>query len=185
MGSFEDIAGKKGPLQLVVLFGGLRCLGTVPQLSRYANGSTKRYFVSVLHIWPENGVDINPGLLSAASEGHEAVVSALLAAGADNNAARQDRATPLYIAAEKGHEAVVSALLASGADKNAALQTGATPLAVAARNGHAAVVSALLTAGADKNAATRDGWTPLSVATHKGFEAVVSALRAAGARTVD
>ena len=79
--SFEDIIGN-GQLQLVVLFGGLRCLGTVPQLSRYANGSTKRYFVSVLHICRENGVDINPGLFSAAREGHEAVVSALLAAGA-------------------------------------------------------------------------------------------------------
>ena len=103
MGSFEDITGKKGPLQLVVLFGGLRCLGTVPQLSRYANGSTKRYFVSVLHICRENGVDINLGLLFAAREGHEAVVSALLAAGADKNAALQDGATPVFLAAQKGH----------------------------------------------------------------------------------
>ena len=100
---FEDIT-EQGPLQLVVLFGGLRCLGTVPQLSRYANGSTKRYFVSVLHICRENGVDINPGLLSAAREGHEAVVSALLAAGADKNAARQDGSTPLLIAVQNGHE---------------------------------------------------------------------------------
>ena len=66
MGSFEDITGKKGPLQLVVLFGGLRCLGTVPQLSRYANGSTKRYFISVLHICQENGVDINERVVQAA-----------------------------------------------------------------------------------------------------------------------
>ena len=149
MGSFEDITGKD-QLQLVVLFGGLRCLGTVPQLSRYANGSTRRYFVSVLHICRENGVDINPGLLSAASGGHEAVVSALLAAGADKNAVRQDGATPLCAAAWFGHKAVVSALLAAGAEKNAQAQDGATPLILAARNGHAAVVSVLSAAGAKK-----------------------------------
>ena len=114
MGSFEDIT-EQGPLPFVVLFGGLRCLGTVPQLSRFANGSTKRCLVSVLRICRENGVDINPGVLSAAREGHEAVVSALLAAGVDKNAARQDGTTPLFIAAENGHEAVVSALLAAGA----------------------------------------------------------------------
>ena len=112
--SFEDIIGS-GQLQLVVLFGGLRCLGTVPQLSRYASVSTKRDFVSVLRICRENGVDINSGLFSAAREGHEAVVSALLAAGADKNAALQNGVTPLFIAIQKGHEPVVSALVEAGA----------------------------------------------------------------------
>ena len=117
-------------------------------MSRYANGSTKRYFLPVLHICRENGVDINLGLLFAAREGHEAVVSALLSAGADKNAVRQNGAAPLYIAAENGHEAVVSALLAAGADKNAAMHDGRTPLFAAAEKGHVAVVSALLAAGA-------------------------------------
>ena len=29
MGGFEDLTEKKGPLQLVVLYGGLRCAGTL------------------------------------------------------------------------------------------------------------------------------------------------------------
>ena len=56
--------------------------------------------------WPQ----IRFALYIAAQKGHEAVVSALIAAGADKNAAKRNGATPLYIAAEKGHEAVVSAL---------------------------------------------------------------------------
>merc|ERR1712182_58484 len=61
-------------------------------------------------------------LLIAARNGHEAVVSALIGAGADKNAARQDGATPLLVAAQDGHEAVVYALVGAGADKNAARQ---------------------------------------------------------------
>ena len=56
--------------------------------------------------WPQ----IRFALYIAAQKGHEAVVSALIAAGADKNAAKRNGATPLYIAAEKGHEAVVAAL---------------------------------------------------------------------------
>ena len=42
-------------------------------------------------------------LFVAAQKGHESVVAALLAAGADKNAARQNGATPLHFAAENGH----------------------------------------------------------------------------------
>ena len=89
----------------------------------------------------------------AAENGYEAVVSALLPAGADKNASNTNGATPLFVASEKGHAAVVSALLAAGADKKASNANGATPLFVASENGHEAVVSALLAVGAEKNEA--------------------------------
>ncbi len=60
------------------------------------------------------------------------IVSGLVAAGADLNAARQDGATPLYIAAQEGHGEIVSDLVAAGVDLNAARQDGATPLYIAA-----------------------------------------------------
>ena len=56
----------------------------------------------------------------AAENGYEAVVSALLPAGADKKASNANGATPLFVASENGHEAVVSALLAVGAEKNEA-----------------------------------------------------------------
>ena len=82
MGSLVDLTAKKGQLQLVVLFGGLRCAGTVALLSRCANSSIKRYLVPVLETCRENGVDIDRTLLSVTQDGREAVVSLLLAAGA-------------------------------------------------------------------------------------------------------
>ena len=88
------------------------------QLSRYANGSFKRCFVPVVQNLRENGVDINPALISAARK-----VDFLRAAGADKNMAGQHSRTLLFLAASEGHEAVVFALLAAGADKNRASQT--------------------------------------------------------------
>ena len=50
----------------------------------------------------------------AAQEGHGEIVSGLVAAGADVNAARQDGSTPLYIAAQNGCFDAVLALLIGG-----------------------------------------------------------------------
>ena len=68
----------------------------------------------------------------AAWNGHEAVVKALIEAGADVNKARDDGWTPLYTAASNGHEAVVKALIEAGADVNKADNDGKTPLYMAA-----------------------------------------------------
>ena len=57
---------------------------------------------------------------AGAREGHEAIVRALMEAGADVNKPWDDGATPLYIAAQKGHEAIVRALIELGADVNKA-----------------------------------------------------------------
>eukprot|EP00639_Heterosigma_akashiwo_P018077 CAMPEP_0206386736 /NCGR_PEP_ID=MMETSP0294-20121207/16134_1 /ASSEMBLY_ACC=CAM_ASM_000327 /TAXON_ID=39354 /ORGANISM="Heterosigma akashiwo, Strain CCMP2393" /LENGTH=501 /DNA_ID=CAMNT_0053837867 /DNA_START=146 /DNA_END=1652 /DNA_ORIENTATION=+ len=79
----------------------------------------------------------------AASYGHEAVVTALLATGADPMAKDGwGGDTTAAMAANNGHAAVATALLAAGADP-AAKSWGATPLDFAANKGHGAVVAAL------------------------------------------
>ena len=161
--SLEDVkALLKGPFRGVVQFGGLHCAGTLALLSRTANSSMKENLTDFLFTLKER-VDIDRALFPAARDGVDAMVSALVAAGADKNMVFnvQTGVTPLLIAAHSGHEAVVSALVGAGADKNAARQDGATPLFVATQNGHEAVVSALVGADADKNAAMQDGVTPL------------------------
>lgn len=65
-----------------------------------------------------------------------AVVQALLASGAQTEAAPVSGAIPLYAAAHNGHTEIVQALLASGAQTEAARDSGETPLYVAAQNGH-------------------------------------------------
>ena len=56
-------------------------------------------------------------LYVAAGNGHDAVVRALLDAGADKDLAMNDGATPLMFAAQNGHVTVARALLDAGADK--------------------------------------------------------------------
>ena len=90
MVSLEDIkALLKGPFRVVVQFGGLPCAGTLALLSRDANCSMKENLTSLLSILRETEIDIDRPLLSAARYGFDAVVSALVAAGANKNAATQ------------------------------------------------------------------------------------------------
>ena len=86
-------------------------------------------------------------LCVAAMNGHVTLVDALLRAGADKDAARDDGATPLYTAAQNGHGNVVDALLRAGVDKDKRHCTGASPLFVAAQGGKCDVVEMLLRAG--------------------------------------
>lgn len=134
-------------------------------------------------------IDLNEGLnitydekqtlLEVASQrGHNAVVEALLAAGAsvDESVGLQ---TPLFLATENGHETVVKTLLAAGADVEAA-NRGTTPLQVASRRGADGIVKRLLDAGANA-----DGWstgvTPLVYAAENGHNTIVEQLLVAGA----
>ena len=83
-------------------------------------------------------------LYIAAAKGHDAVVRALLDAGAEKDHATNNiGATSLCIAAERGRDAVVRALLDAGADKNHVTNHGFTPLLIAAQEGHTAIVAML------------------------------------------
>ena len=93
-------------------------------------------------------------LFTAAQKGHEAVVRALIEAGADINKA-DDGATPLFMAAQDGHDTVVRLLIEAGVDVNKAKDIGATPFYATSQVGyetivrdHAAVVQILRDAGA-------------------------------------
>ena len=105
-------------------------------------------------------------LREAARDGAVAVVRALVADGADVNAARGDGMTALHFAAERGHAAVARALIDAGAAVDAGTRIGRyAPLHLAARGGHGPVVALLLEAGADPNAATTNsGVTALHLA---------------------
>ena len=112
-------------------------------------------------------------LHSAAENGHEEVVSLLLEASADKDAAISHGTTALHFAAGGGHVRVVRLLLESGADKDAAISDGWTALHWAAKNGLNEVVQLLLESGADKEAATSRGTTALHVAAeHHHLDAV-------------
>jgi cytohesin len=79
--------------------------------------------------WDEKGL-----LFISAREGQEAVMQALIEAGADINKAYDDGVTPLLIAAHEGHVAMDE-------------REGVTPLYIAAHKDHAAIVQILRDAG--------------------------------------
>ena len=96
----------------------------------------------------------------AVHNGFEAVVRALIEAGADVNKAEARGVTPLYIAAQNGFEAVLRALIEAGADINQVAVNGSTPLSVSmllARNGaqgnHAAIYRSIVQIPRDAGAA--------------------------------
>ena len=124
-------------------------------------------------------------LLFAAQEGHEAIVNALLSAGAGKNTIDFS----LLQAAQQGHDAIVNALLSAGADASIVNEENGTfPLLQAAQNGHDAIVNALLSAGADANTVNEENGTfPLLQAAQNGHDAIVNALLSAGAdaNTID
>jgi ankyrin repeat protein len=109
-------------------------------------------------------------------------VDALIAAGANVNAAAADGSTPLYFASLKGDKSMVDALIAAGANVNARINDGSTPLYIASRNGHTSVVDALIRAGANVNVATAIlGLTPLYIASFNRQPSIVRLLLSKGA----
>jgi ankyrin repeat protein len=126
-------------------------------------------------------------LMVAAGLGHGAVVSALLAAGADVDAADARGFTALFHAChngdeDRGYPDVVQTLLAAGADKEARIGYGVRPLMYAAGHGEAAVVQALLAAGADPLARNEGGRTALMMVKDRDYIDVINILHEAEAR---
>ena len=111
-----------------------------------------------------------------------ALVTALLAAGADTHAVNRYGVTPLSLAAENGSAAVVEQLLKAGADANTAMPGGETALMTAARSGKADVIRVLLAHGAAVNATEAlRGQTALMWAAIHGNADAIAALATAGA----
>ena len=92
------------------------------------------------------GEDGRTPLFTASENGYTNTVKALIAVGADVNAADKHGWTPLRIASLKRHTDIV--LIATGADVNAAIKLGWSPLRIAYFNNTEAVVDLLQVAGA-------------------------------------
>lgn len=118
----------------------------------------------------------------AAQRGDVAQVRALLADGADVNAAQGDGMTALHWAALDGREEMVRVLLYAGASTGAITRLGSyTPLHLASRNGHAGVARELLDGGADPAPVSATGVTPLHFAAAAGVPGVIETLIEHGA----
>jgi ankyrin repeat protein len=123
-------------------------------------------------------------LMVAANRGDLEMVKALLAAGADPNAADSRGFTPLFHACynageDRGFPDVVQALLEAGADREARIGYGVRPLMYAAGNGEAGCVEALLAAGADPQARNEGGRTALMMVKDRDYVDVINILHEA------
>jgi ankyrin repeat protein len=86
-------------------------------------------------------------LISAVRSRSPKIVSWLIAAGADVNAAgSRDSATALLFAAGLGQQEIVTMLIAAGADVNVKCDEGKTSLFWAAKNGHQEIARMLIDA---------------------------------------
>ena len=123
----------------------------------------------------------HPGtpLQRAVEEGNDAVVAALLAAGADINVWDGGGWMLLHYAAALGNASAVAALIAAAAGANVPDNDFCTPLHYAADRGHVGAAAVLVAAGANVDAQDRRGGTPLHYAALRGHVGVVAALRGA------
>jgi ankyrin repeat protein len=110
------------------------------------------------------------------------MVSTLVAAGANPNAAQANGVTPLMIAARGGNVEIAQLLLARGANVKATIpSTGQTALMWATAERHIAMMRELIAAGADVHAQSTIGFTPLLFAARNGDLDAAQVLLGAGA----
>lgn len=117
-------------------------------------------------------------LITAAFQGHDAVVEALLRTPAIDVCARDAKGMDaLMCAAGNGREAVVRMLLAHTASNiDATNHHGTTPLIAAAQKGFHCVARVLLEHGADPSIRTPSGWGPVHAAAQGGFVETIRAV---------
>lgn len=111
--------------------------------------------------------------------GHADTVDALLAAGAEVNAAYREtmKLTPLASAMAVGRNDIARTLIAHGADVNARAANDLRPLHTAAARGNLESATLLLDHGADVNATSSDGKTALSYAEERNHPEMVDFLK--------
>lgn len=111
--------------------------------------------------------------------GHPETVDALLAAGAEVNAASREtmKLTPLASAMATAQNEIARTLIAHGANVNAKGASDVTPLHTAAARGNIEAATLLLQHGADINATTTDGKKPVSYAEERNHPEMVEFLK--------
>jgi len=117
--------------------------------------------------------------------GHQQIVEALLAAGAEVNVPSREamKVTPLQSAAAAREVAIARLLIEHGANVNAKQpESGFTPLHEAAANGDLDFATLLIDNGAEINAEMNDGKTPLGFAVERKQKEMVDFLRKRGAK---
>lgn len=132
--------------------------------------------------------DSSPLLHRSCEKGKEAIVAAMMRAGADGNARAGNGATPL-LAALLSRQAKVASVLLDFADVVAGMNTHTIDSDAQARNafqmavsrGEAEVVAKMAKLGVYLNQPDAEGLTPLATAVTRGDLAMVRALIAAGA----
>ena len=124
-----------------------------------------------------NSRNISPErLFQAARKGEEAEIPALIAHGAEVNAADRYGRTALMEAAEAGHDGVVEMLLQAGANSKGQDRYGDSALLLAVREGHINCIKSLLAAGANIDVRDANGNTPLLLAVTQRDEKLVKLL---------
>jgi ankyrin repeat protein len=111
--------------------------------------------------------------------GHAETVDALLAAGAEVNAASREtmKLTPLASAMAAGHNQIARTLIKNDANVNAKGENDLTPLHTAAARGNIEAATLLLEHGADINATTKDGKKPIAYAEERNHPEMVEFLQ--------
>ena len=114
--------------------------------------------------------------------GHAETVDALLAAGADVNAAYREtmKIAPLASAMAVGRNDIARTLIAHGADVNAKAANDLRPLHTAAARGNIESATLLLDHGADINATSTDGKSAIAYAEERNHPEMVEFLKSNG-----
>jgi len=115
-------------------------------------------------ITTEHQSDLNERLFEAIRAGKIAVVTKLLAEGADVNAVDEQNRAALHWVSSHNHTAIANLFLDKKARVNVVNQWGFTPLHNTAEMGNIEITTKLLANGADPNAANNEGETPLHFA---------------------